>query len=89
MSVGYYTVGNTKFFSKTAALIEATKTNVFPQWHFGNAEFASVDVATTSQVGLPELYRLRAIQLREKYDYLILNFSGGSDSCTVLTTTDS
>lgn len=84
MSVGYYTVGGTKFYSKTAALIEATKTNVFPQWHFGDNEFANLDFTAIAQLALPELYRLRAEQLREKYDYLILSFSGGSDSWTVL-----
>lgn len=84
MSVGYYTVGDNKFFSKTAALIEATKTNIFPHWHFGDLEFSTVDFTKSTVVDLTELYKQRAIQLREKYDYLILSFSGGSDSWTVL-----
>ena len=33
---------------------------------------------------LKEVYKLRAQQLRDSYDYLILSFSGGSDSWTVL-----
>jgi len=32
------------------------------------------------------LYALRARQLREKYDYLVLYFSGGADSTNILKT---
>jgi len=35
---------------------------------------------------LMELYKQRALQIRESYDYLVLYFSGGSDSCTILRT---
>lgn len=35
---------------------------------------------------LRELYKQRAIQIRESYDYLILYYSGGSDSSTILRT---
>lgn len=82
-SVNYYTVGSKKFYSKTLALIEATRTNIFPNWHFGNGIFDTVDW-NMPVADITEVYQKRARQLREKYDYLVLCFSGGSDSTTVL-----
>lgn len=35
---------------------------------------------------LKDLYRERALQLRQKYDYIILSYSGGADSHQMLTT---
>jgi len=82
--LGFYTVGQHRFYSKPLALIEATKTNQFPNWNFNDAIFGAADWLTESQCDLRELYRLRAQQLREKYDYIRLEFSGGGDSTTAL-----
>jgi hypothetical protein len=65
-------------------LVEATKTNQFPEWNFNNEVFAGQDWTSESAIDIRQLYRLRAKQLREKYDYIRLEFSGGSDSTTVL-----
>jgi hypothetical protein len=81
---GYYKVGNEKFKSKTIAAIRATELKLKMTWHFHDDIFASVK--PTGHVDLKQLYKQRALQLREKYDYLILNYSGGSDSWTVLNT---
>jgi hypothetical protein len=81
---GYYKVGEEKFRSKTLAAIKATELKLPMTWHFHDDIFAKVK--PTGQVDLKELYKQRALQLRDKYDYLILNFSGGSDSWTVLHT---
>jgi hypothetical protein len=45
-----------------------------------------VDWTVEPEEPLEELYRHRAQALREQYDYLILMYSGGSDSHNVLTT---
>ena len=82
--LGYYTVGPKKFFSKPLALIEATETNQFPKWHFNSEVFGFFNTTTPTEIGLRELYRMRAQQLRDKYDYIRLEFSGGSDSTTAL-----
>ena len=37
-------------------------------------------------ISLSELYKLRAQQIRDEYDYVILSFSGGSDSVEILET---
>jgi hypothetical protein len=44
------------------------------------------DRSLLGKIGLKELYKQRAQMLRDKYDYLILYYSGGSDSWTVLNT---
>jgi len=82
--LGYYTVGNKKFESKIHALIEATTLKKPVRWIFNNDAFESVNWAVEPQESLDQLYRRRARQLREKYDYLVLCYSGGSDSNNIL-----
>lgn len=66
------------------AAITATDLRLPMTWHFHDEVFSKVKPIGVSN--LKELYKQRALQLRDKYDYLILNFSGGSDSWTVLNT---
>lgn len=81
---GYYTVGEKIFYSKSLALIEATKTSRPITWDFSNAIFSTMKWDTGYCEDLRLVYRARARQLREKYDYLILSYSGGSDTWTAL-----
>ena len=81
---GYYTVGNKIFNHNIYAYQEATKTNSDVNWHFNDEVFLKQDWKTPIQIPLLELYRMRAEQLRQKYDYLILCWSGGGDSTTML-----
>jgi hypothetical protein len=55
-------------------------------WHFHDDLFSAIDVSSLGKLSLKELYRQRALQLRDEYDYLILNYSGGSDSGYILKT---
>lgn len=82
--LGFYTVGDRKFFSKPMALLTATETNQFPEWNFNNEVFSAVSWTQEPLIDIRELYRIRAQQLREKYDYIRLEFSGGGDSTTAL-----
>ena len=84
---GYYVVGNKIFRHKVYAMQEATRQRMNPTdvtWVFNNDVYDSLDWKTVKSVPLTDMYRLRAQQLREKYDYLILSFSGGGDSTNVL-----
>lgn len=49
-----------------------------------DSRYDSIDWTIEPSESLEELKKQRAIQLRDKYDYIILYFSGGSDSITVL-----
>lgn len=79
-NLGYYTVGDSVYFSKVQALIEATKTNQFPHWNFNNDVYGKMRWEEEPETDILELYRIRAQQLRDKYDYIRVEASGGSDS---------
>jgi hypothetical protein len=82
--LGYYTVGQQQFFSKPQALIEATKIGKFPEWNFNRAVFDSVDWLNAPALDLRTLYRTRALQLRDQYDWIRVEASGGGDSTTAI-----
>lgn len=52
-------------------------------WFFDEI-YSSIDWKIEPEASLDKLYEQRAKQLREQYDYLILMYSGGSDSHQVL-----
>ena len=82
--LGYYQVGLEYFEHKVPALLRATEIGQHPEWNFNKEAFDSVNWKQEPQESLWELYTKRAHQLREKYDYLILGYSGGSDSKNIL-----
>ena len=81
---GFYTVGNNAFSAKLTAVQYASRTNEPIKWNFLDDAYTSMNWRTPLRTPLRELYRIRAQQLRDKYDYLILFYSGGADSHTVL-----
>jgi len=75
--------------NKVQALLEATrlnksgiKTEILYHWH--HQLFKHFNFQLLGKVSLEQLYKERAQQLRDKYDVLILYYSGGSDSHNVL-----
>lgn len=82
--LGYYMVGNKKFFAKPQALVEATTSGHFPEWHFNRPVFENITWDQEPETDLRMLYRLRAQQLREKYDWIRVEASGGGDSTTAI-----
>ena len=83
---GYYLVNGEIFENKIHALIKGSELNVLPEWHYFDEVFSKANKTGLGQVPLTEWYKQRALQLRDKYDYLILNYSGGSDSHNILHT---
>jgi hypothetical protein len=81
---GLYEVGNHQFLNKTDALIEATKKGIDCHWNFHEKIYSAADWSIRPSGTLKELYRRRAQQIRDNYDYIIIHFSGGADSWTVL-----
>lgn len=84
--LGYYKVGDKIHFNKIAALIDGTNRNIHPTWIFNNDVFDKVDWTQEPSASIEELYLARARQIRDKYDYVILSYSGGSDSQNILDT---
>jgi len=81
---GYYMVGEQKYYNKLEAILASKKSGNFPEWIFNDEVFGSIDWQTEPHESLWELYRQRAMQLRENYDYIILMFSSGADSTNAL-----
>lgn len=87
----FYKVGNQKFSTKLFASYAKEKSDnntneilwCFP--HYENA-LINENLELEPSETLQELYLQRAIELRNKYDYLILYYSGGNDSNQILET---
>jgi len=82
----FWQVNEKKFNNKFDALLEATRVKANVTFHYYDDIFESVDKSLLGKHNLDKLYRSRAQQLRDEYDYLILYFSGGSDSYNILKT---
>lgn len=81
---GYWQAGNKKFINKYEALLHATTNNLTVQYNFFNSVWENFDRTLLGTRTLKDLYKERAQQLRDKYDYLIVYFSGGADSYNVI-----
>ena len=82
--LGYYLVGWKKFYNKTQALMYAYENSFEVRWIFNDDVYSAIDWSIPIETSLMDVYKNRALQLREQYDYLILYFSGGADSGNVL-----
>jgi len=81
---GHYSVGNTITALYGTALQEATRTGLPVKWHFNDEVYSQMNWRESWHLPITEVYRMRAQQLRDKYDYLMLWFSGGADSTVIL-----
>ena len=76
---GYYSAGNQTSFSKLEALEWARRNNTRLAWHFNDDIYNAIDWMIEPPGDLWEMYKQRARQIREAYDYVVLWYSGGSD----------
>lgn len=83
---GYYLCDNLKFYSKLEAIEFSKRTGKLITWHFNDEVFSKYDWKQEPKESIQELYRKRAQQLRDNYDYLVLLYSSGSDSDNILKT---
>jgi hypothetical protein len=92
--LGYYRLGDEEFEFKSQALIAAAKAAAHmppgslphPKFVFNNDLFDWIKWKHEPSESLNQLYLQRVQQIREKYDYVILSYSGGSDSWNILNT---
>lgn len=77
-------MGEVRHVGKISALIDGTARNIHPEWRFNDEVFDQHDWSIEPQESLQELYRQRAAEIRERYDYVILMYSAGGDSHTML-----
>lgn len=82
--MGYYSVGSAVYHSKIDACVAGTQQNIHPVWHFGDHVWHKQNWQHEPETDLLELYKMRARQIRERYDYVIIFYSGGSDCHTLV-----
>ena len=86
---GLWRVRNRGFQNKRECLAYATSVRAsFHEisYHFYDDVYRSLDWSREPETTLDELYKTRALQIRDKYKYVALAFSGGSDSTNILDT---
>lgn len=84
----FYSVRDKKFSNKVEALRYAS---LFNDSKFSDIKFFyhhkvwnNFDRSLLGKISLKQLYKERAQQIRDRYDYVILYFSGGADSTNIL-----
>lgn len=81
---GFFQVGDLKTYSKLEALEYAAVVKQPVIWNFNADKFSKYPWHIEPPLSLEHYYAERARQLREKYNYLVLWYSGGADSHNVL-----
>lgn len=88
-SNGYYLYNDKCFFTREEVLDEMLLNKDYDgsfEFKFNDEVYSELNWRVNTYPPLRQLYKIRAQQLRDKYDYLILSYSGGSDSTEVLET---
>lgn len=83
---GYYSVNEEIYTNKMHAMLRASEKKSNVQWHYFDEVFHNANKIDLGHQNLQNLYKERAFQLRDTYDYLVLYYSGGSDSWNILNT---
>jgi len=83
-SLSYYTVQDKIFKDKIEAILYANEKKSDINWYFNDAVLNSVNWSHEPTTSLDEFYKLRAQQIRDKYDYVLIMYSGGADSNNVI-----
>jgi hypothetical protein len=82
----FYSKDVAKFKSKIDAIEYSQKTGQEINFYFYDDTYAALDWKKELTPDLDYYYKQQALRLREKYDYLILAYSGGADSTCILET---
>jgi len=83
-SNGYWSVGEEIFFSKIEALIKSHSVKKKINFHFNDHTYDTAKWNLEPQETIQQLYIQRALELRDKYDYIIILYSAGADSTNLL-----
>lgn len=81
--LGYYKVNNKFFNEKIEAVLEANTNLSEIEWNFHQEIYDKVNWSAEPSLSLDDFYRMRAQQIREQYEYVIILCSGGGDSTNV------
>lgn len=85
-NIYFYSEDGTKFKSKISAIEYSQKTGQQIRFYFYDEVYSKIDWKKELPHNLEYYYKQQALRLREKYDYLVLAYSGGVDSTCILET---
>lgn len=80
----YYQVGDKKTYSKPEALVWAGGQMDRISFHFLDEVFDQLDWATEPSASIHELQSQRAKEIRQQYNFVSIQYSGGYDSQTIV-----
>jgi hypothetical protein len=81
---GFYRCNDIEFNSKIDVLLYSKTVNQPVEWIFHKNTYDQYPWHIEPETDLDELYNRRARELREKYDYIIVSYSGDADSHNVV-----
>ena len=81
---GFYQAGEHKTFSKFEAIELGRTQGKSSSWNFNDNVYGQFDWTVEPPGDIWNMYKERARQIRESYDYVVLAYSGGSDSHNML-----
>lgn len=81
---GYYQTADKITFSKVEAMEWGRAKNQPVTWHFNDKVFGAMNTTVEPEISLVDLYKRRAKQISDSYDYVVLFYSGGADSHNML-----
>ena len=81
---GRYIVNGSSYVNKLTAFDVAFANNAWPHWNFNEEIFSMSNWEIEPEESLFELYKQRAVEIRNSYSKVICWFTGGSDSDNML-----
>ena len=81
---GIYTVDNQEFLFKKDAFDYAKHDQSKIKYSMLGIQELDISQDPFPNLSILDLYRIRAQEIRDSYDYLVLNLSGGPDSMNIL-----
>lgn len=82
--LGNYLVNGIPFTSKVQAFVYANPTKLDVSWWFYDQQWKNANWSIEPEISLSFLYKQRAQQIRDEYDYIAVMYSGGADSTNVV-----
>lgn len=82
----WYEVGGQRYYNKNQAIYDHLRYQKPIYWNVNDQDYDLYDWSVEPIQTLEELYAQRVQDIRNRYDYLVLHFSGGSDSANILET---
>ena len=81
---GHWVVAGKKYYNKLKAVVDAVPNGWWPHFYFHEDKFSKYDWTVEPNESLTELYKKRAKLIRQRFDHITIEFSGGADSWTAL-----